>query len=323
VKYIVIAALSMTLLFCASPGHTAQKKIRTQSDLINYLTFTRGFSVQTVMRMVPDMEDGKLKTFLERLDPEKEGITNTSEFIEYLKKEGPGDDDTQPMGAPGNTKTEQPVPEMKAEPVKVIPKELLPGPEESKKSSKETQQRHAAGESIPGARVIFSFEKDLETWYVPDWAYEKDDHVQKEIHVSDKVASDGKNSLEITTDFPGGKWAGAVIEVMRYFDWSAYSALSCDIYIPPEAPKGLKARIILTVGESWKWVEMARAVNLIPGEWTTVRADLMPGSIDWRRVKVDDGFRADVRKVDIRVVSNGKPAYSGPIFIDNIALSKK
>ncbi len=170
--------------------------------------------------------------------------------------------------------------------------------------------------------VLFGFETGLQGWDIPDWAYEKPDHVQRSIESSDKYASEGSKSLQIDTEFSGGRWTGAIIEIMQYCDWSDYSTLACDIYLPQGAPKGLKAKIILTVGDSWKWVEQSRSFNLEPGKWVTITADLTPGSIDWKRVEVDDAFRADVRKIDIRVESNNKPAYTGPIYVDNIRVIK-
>ncbi len=170
--------------------------------------------------------------------------------------------------------------------------------------------------------VLFGFEDGLEGWDVPDWAYEKPDHVQREINLSDAVAQEGTQSLEVIAEFPGNSWSGAIVEVMQYFDWSDYSKIACDIYLPADAPEGLKAKMILTVGDTWKWVEMSRDFALIPGKWVTVKADLMPGSIDWKRTQVDEGFRQDVRKLDIRVVSNGQPTYSGPFYIDNVRVIK-
>ena len=170
--------------------------------------------------------------------------------------------------------------------------------------------------------ILFDFKGGLQGWEIPDWAYEKPDHVQKEISVSDKFSSDGNSSLEMIVEFPGGRWTGAIVEIMQYFDWTDYNSVVCDVYIPDTAPEGLDAKIILTVGDTWKWVEMSRSFNLVPGQWVTIKADLLPGSIDWRRVQVDDAFRQDVRKIDIRVVSNGKPAYTGPVYIDNIRVIK-
>jgi len=170
--------------------------------------------------------------------------------------------------------------------------------------------------------VLFDFETGLQGWDIPNWAYEKPDMVQKGITLSDQYASVGSKSLEMDVEFPGGRWTGGIVEIMQFFDWSDYSAIACDIYIPEDAPAGLKAVIILTVGDTWKWVEMSRSYDLKPGNWTTLKADLTPGSIDWRRVQVDDTFRQDVRKIDIRVHSNNEPAYTGPIFIDNVRVIK-
>ena len=177
-------------------------------------------------------------------------------------------------------------------------------------------------EDAGNTTVLFNFENGLQGWEIPDWAYEKPDHVQEEIDITETYASEGDKSLEMAANFPGGRWTGAIIEIMQYFDWTDYSTLACDIYLPKDAPLGLKGKIILTVGDSWKWVEMSRSVSLKPGEWVTVAADIKPGSIDWRRIQVDEGFRADIRKIDIRVESNNKPAYTGPIYIDNIRVEK-
>jgi len=171
-------------------------------------------------------------------------------------------------------------------------------------------------------KVLFGFEKDTAGWEIPEWAIEQEDHVAKTIEVSKDVANEGKQSLKVMATFPGKVWTTALVEDFEYFDWTPYKAISVDIYIPKEAPIGLKAKIILTVGESWKFTEMARSVPLEPGKWVTISANLMPGSEDWKRTVVDDNFRKDVRKVAVRVESNKKPEYTGPIYIDNMVLAK-
>lgn len=172
------------------------------------------------------------------------------------------------------------------------------------------------------AEVLFSFERSLEGWDIPDWAYEKPDHVQMSISHSDMYATSGGSSLEMDVDFPGGVWTGAIVEVMQYFDWSDYGRIEADMYLPADAPEGLRGSIILTVGENWRWVEQSRAVSLVPGEWVTLSADLTSGSIDWRRTQVDESFRSDVRKISLRVESNNHPAYTGKVYIDNVRVVK-
>ena len=171
-------------------------------------------------------------------------------------------------------------------------------------------------------KVIFGFEKDAQGWEIPEWALEQEDYVAKTIEVSKDFAKEGKGSLKVVSAFPGKTWTASLVEDFEYFDWTPYKAVSVDIYIPKEASVGLKAKIIVTVGEGWKFTEMARSAALIPGEWVTITANLMPESEDWKKTVVDDNFRKDVRKIAIRVESNKKPEYNGPIYIDNVRLTK-
>ena len=173
---------------------------------------------------------------------------------------------------------------------------------------------------IAEPKVLFGFEKNSPFWEIPDWCFEKEDYVGKNIAFSTKFAREGKSSLELLTDFPGGKWTAAYLEVQEYFDWTPYQSISADVFLPENAPFGLKTKFILTVGEDWTWTEMSRSVKLIPGEWTTIIASVSPGSTDWRRTEVDDEFRTDVRKLGIRIESNMRPVYSGPVYIDNVRL---
>lgn len=180
-----------------------------------------------------------------------------------------------------------------------------------------------AAPSIAADNVLFSFEQEAEGWEIPEWALEKQDCVGREVGVSKDFAKEGKSSLKLEADFPGKVWTAAIVEVAESFDFTPYTDISCDIYLPKEAPLGLKAKIIFTVGDNWKWVEMARSVVLTPGEWVNVTASFAPGSTNWQRTIVDENFRKDIRKIDIRVESNKKPVYNGPIYIDNIKVTAK
>jgi len=170
--------------------------------------------------------------------------------------------------------------------------------------------------------TLFSFEDGAQGWEIPDWAFEKEDMVAEKLALSSEYAKDGKSSLELAVDFPGGSWTAAYVEIVEFFDWTPYSNLAVDVYLPTYAPAGLKGKFILTVGEDWKWIEMSRAVKLIPGQWTTISANLLPGSTDWRRTQVTDAFRQDVRKLGVRIESNLRPVYRGSIYIDNVRLIK-
>lgn len=171
--------------------------------------------------------------------------------------------------------------------------------------------------------VLFSFERDPEGWEIPDWAFTKQDHVAETIGVSEFQACDGKYALEVGINFPGTPgWRGAYVErVADVTDWSIFNYISVNIFLPKDAPRGLRAKIILTTGEDWKWTEMNRSVPLAPGEWTVVKADLTQNSLNWRKF-ITDNFRADVKKIGIRIESNGKIAYKGPIYMDCVKLSE-
>lgn len=170
--------------------------------------------------------------------------------------------------------------------------------------------------------LLYSFEKDPQGWEIPDWTFEKPDHVGKQISISEFYASEGRRSLEVDSEFTGGpSWEGSYVEsVIDITDWSAFRYLSADILLPKDAPRGLRARIILTVGEEWKWTEMNRTVSLTPEEWVVIKVDLTSASTNWRRY-ITDEFRSDVRKLGIRIESNGRIAYKGPVYIDNVKLS--
>jgi len=170
--------------------------------------------------------------------------------------------------------------------------------------------------------VLYSFEKDPEGWEIPGWAEEKKDHVARQIGISEFQASEAKYALEVGVDFDGSpNWQGAYIErVIDVTDWSPFKYLSVDIFLPKDSPRGLRAKIILTVGDEWKWTEMNKSIPLVPGEWVVIKADLTPESMNWRRF-ITDEFRADVRKMGIRIESNGKVVYKGPVYIDNVKLT--
>ena len=178
----------------------------------------------------------------------------------------------------------------------------------------------SAGAAEQEPTVIFDFEGNTQEWVIPDWAKESPDSVGKVLSISDEVASHGKSALQLLTDFPGGKWTGAYAEVLMHVtDWSPFGALSADVYVPPNAPEGLQGRFVLTIGEKWEWVEMNRAIPLEPGRWATITANLKAGSLDWKFFPTD-AFRQDIRKVGLRVESDKKPVYSGPVYFDNVRL---
>jgi len=170
--------------------------------------------------------------------------------------------------------------------------------------------------------AFYDFETDPEGWEIPFWAAGKPDHVALDFSQTTRTASHGTGSLQMDVKFPGGRWTAAYIEITHYLDLGNYDKLSADIYVPPDCPRGLKARFILTVGEDWRFVEMSRSYPLTPGRWFTLSADLTENSYDWKKTVVDLDFKSDIRKLGIRIESNHKPLYSGPVYIDNVRARK-
>ena len=201
---------------------------------------------------------------------------------------------------------------------KAVSMEMAPG---AKPAAEEVPMPSTA--PITEERSYYDFERgDLAGWEVPQWAQGKTDYVAKSAEVSDAFASKGSHSMKVAADFPGGYWTAALVEIQQYLDLSKYRVISVDIYLPADAPAGLNAKMILTVGDNWRFVEMNRSFPLMPGEWVTVTASMEPGSYDWKRTVPDEKFAEDVRKIAIRIESNMKPKYTGDIFIDNVRVGR-
>jgi hypothetical protein len=151
----------------------------------------------------------------------------------------------------------------------------------------------------------------------------KSEYVGEEISVSEFHASRGKYSLEFKVNFRGGRaWNGAYVECpIDVQDWSGFRNLEVDVCLPKEAPRGLRAKLILTVGPDWKWVEMNKALKMEPGEWTVIKVGLTPESMNWKTFMTEE-FRQDVKKIGVRVESSGGIVYKGPVYIDNVKLSE-
>lgn len=178
-------------------------------------------------------------------------------------------------------------------------------------------------EPITEERTFYDFEsEDLNGWEIPAWAQGKTDHIATDIAFSEDFASKGKGSMKVGADFQGGMWATALVEIQQYLDLSQYRVIRADVYLPEGAPMGLKAKMVITVGDNWKFVEMSRSVPLVPGEWATIEANIEPGSYDWKRVVPDEKFAEDIRKIAVRVESNRKPKYTGDFYVDNVRVGR-
>ena len=180
----------------------------------------------------------------------------------------------------------------------------------------------ASSTGLPAELELFGFEDGLQEWVIPAWEAAAPDYAGRRLDISREMMSHGASALQLLVDFTGERWTGAYVEREMYVtDWRPYRILAVDVYLPPEAPEGLKARIILTTGDQWRWTEQNRALPLEPGLWTTVRADLMPDSVDWAFFP-DETFRRDIRKIGVRIEAERGTVYHGPVHLDDIRLTR-
>ena len=176
-----------------------------------------------------------------------------------------------------------------------------------------------ASDRLAAQTMIGDFEGDQTAWVIPDWEREKTDHVAKDAGLSDEVAKGGKKSLKLNVGFSGKKsWEAAYVELEEPLNLVSNSKLAVDVYLPKDAPSGLAAQFCLSVGDNYVWAEQLKNIPLKPGEWTTIEVNIVPGSPEWKKIKVEESFRMEIQKIGVRVSSNKKAVYSGPIYIDNV-----
>ncbi|MFA6636751.1 MAG: hypothetical protein WCV56_06590 [Candidatus Omnitrophota bacterium] len=182
--------------------------------------------------------------------------------------------------------------------------------------------------------IHFSFDAGMEGWNIPEWTDSYPDYVAVEVLSSTETVKSGTGALEVVCDFPGNRWAAALVELNEDMDLSLYDTISADVYIPKAAPKGFfKARFAITAGIGWHFIEMREAVDLIPGKWVTLKVKIEKEETtvsEWRGRgdKRLSKHLDQVKKVAIRIEYNAAPPHTiggkfkGSVFIDNVVISK-
>jgi hypothetical protein len=182
--------------------------------------------------------------------------------------------------------------------------------------------------------IRFTFDEKTEGWDVPDWAFEQKDYVAGEVKISRQEMNEGPGSLEAICDFPGNRWAAALVELERDMDLTEYQKISADIFIPRTAPKGFfKARFVLTAGVGWHFIELREPIDLIPGKWVTLSADIEKEEMvvsAWKGRGERQLYKhlSLIKKIAFRIEYDASPPhmtggrYYGPVFIDNVMISK-
>jgi hypothetical protein len=123
------------------------------------------------------------------------------------------------------------------------------------------------------------------------------------------MADEGNAALKLTLSTSGTGWeeGGVFVDLPEPADWSTASTVSADVYVPVGA-EGFLAQVFLKTGDDWTWANTPDT-QLVPGEWTTVTADLsIMGDI------------ANVRELGVKVGAS-VTAFEGDVFIDNVILN--
>jgi hypothetical protein len=150
--------------------------------------------------------------------------------------------------------------------------------------------------------MIYSFESNLENWTIADyWSG------GQRLDVSVDDATDGEQSLALGLVTTGEGWqeGGAFIQPEGGVDWSAYSQLAVDVYLPEG--DGFLAQIFIKTGDEFTWANTAD-ITLVPGQWTTVFANLSVM-----------GNTSAIRELGVKV-GTSVTAFDGIILFDNVRL---
>jgi len=153
--------------------------------------------------------------------------------------------------------------------------------------------------------LLNSFEQDIEGWKVADyWSGGTG------LTVSSEQATAGAQSLQLDATLSGTAWqeAGAFYTLPAAADWSAFTQLAVDIYLP-EGATDFIAQIFIKTGSDWTWANTPDT-GLTAGGWTTLVADLSTM-----------GDLTQVREYGIKV-GTSVTAFSGGILVDNVRLQQ-
>jgi hypothetical protein len=122
------------------------------------------------------------------------------------------------------------------------------------------------------------------------------------------MASEGASSLALIGSFSGTAWqeGGAYFDFPEGVDWSGYSQLTADVYVPEGADNFL-AQVFLKTGDEWTWANTPD-IALVAGQWNTITADLSAL-----------GNLAQVHEIGIKI-GTSSTAFEGTFYIDNVSL---
>lgn len=171
------------------------------------------------------------------------------------------------------------------------------------------------------APLTWSFEAPDEDWVVSPL-----DPGTKSVQISGDRATAGSHSLAVTGTLP----QSFGVTYMPWDDWTGYTQLSFDIFVPTGAPKEFDLWVYLK-DKQYYWYQTAPFRSPTtgkplpgpkPGKWTTVKLDVSPTSTIWKPGGHKKAWERTLyypREFGIRVFSRSK--WTGTICLDNVQLT--
>lgn len=132
------------------------------------------------------------------------------------------------------------------------------------------------------------------------------------------TAPDGGSALELQASYSGAGWqdAGASVTPVLIADWSAYSTISLEIYVPAEMKGGL-AKLYIKAGAESIWFESGD-FPLTPGVWTPLQIDLTQLFTYPEKAPISD--LTQIKEMGVKI-GTSESSFTGSLYIDAIMLS--
>lgn len=160
-----------------------------------------------------------------------------------------------------------------------------------------------------------------------DWGPSPLDKGTKSVRISAERASSGTHSLAVTGALP----SSFGVTYFPWDDWTGYTQLSFDIYVPKGIPKEFDLWVYLK-DRQYYWYQTAPFRSpttgkplprgLRPGQWNTIMLDISPRSTIWQpggHRKAWERALYYPREFGIRIFS--RQSWNGTIYLDNMRLS--
>ena len=159
-----------------------------------------------------------------------------------------------------------------------------------------------------------------------DWVASALDAGTRGVQASSARASSGARSLAITGSLP----QSFGVTYLPWDDWTGYTQLSFDLYIPAGVPKEFDLWVYLK-DKQYYWYQTAPFRSPTtgkplpgpkPGKWTTIKLDISPTSTIWKPGGHRRAWERALyypREFGLRVFSRRK--WSGTVWLDNVQLT--